>query len=480
VNDTGKIHFTGIGGSGMSALSQMAAMEGRAVTGSDRDFDNGRNAGFRTALERLGIKIFRQDGSGIDAGTSELAVSTAIEDSNPEIAKAKAVGARVLHRSELLASYVGRFRTVAVGGTSGKSTVVGMIFSILEEAGLGPSVITGGPLVGLKERGLIGNAWRGSGDILVVEADESDGTIVQYRPAVGIVLNISKDHKSVPEIQAIFRKFADNTGKLYVNAAGPELAEFRNGATAFGRDCPGMRVEDLRLEMFGSSFRLNGKDFAVPAPGLYNVDNALAAIRVSMDLGADLSACAAGLRKFRGIQRRFQLAGSAGGVTVLDDYAHNPAKISAVLDALHGSPGRRVIALYQPHGFAPTRHLRRELVDAFLGGLTRTDVLIMPEIFYAGGTVARDISSRDLTDEISAGGRSAFYFKERRDAAAKAVELASPGDIIIVMGARDWTLSDLAAELFESVRKKLAAADTDGGVCGSGGKAGLFQDRDRG
>ena len=192
----------------MSALSQIAAMQGRAVTGSDRDFDNGKNLVFKTALEKLGIKTFRQDGSGIDRDTEEVAVSTAIEDSNPEIAKARAVSARLIHRSELLSSYVDSFRTVAVGGTSGKSTVVGMIFTILEEAGFGPGVITGGPLVTLKERGFMGNAWlgkgpsadagRGQGHIMVIEADESDGTISKYRPAIGLILNISKDHKDVP------------------------------------------------------------------------------------------------------------------------------------------------------------------------------------------------------------------------------------------------------------------------------------------
>ncbi len=464
----------------MSALSQIAAMEGRAVTGSDRDFDNNRNPEFRAALERLGIKIFRQDGSGIDADTAELAVSTAIEDSNPEIAKAKSVGACILHRSELLSAYVDKFKTVAVGGTSGKSTVVGMIFAILEEAGLGPSVITGGPLVALKERGLMGNAWRGRGDILVVEADESDGTIVKYHPMAGLILNVSKDHKSVDELQNIFRQFAGNVKKLYVNADDPALAEFRGKAALFGQSCPDLKIEGLRLEMFRSGFRLNGVDFMVPAPGLYNVDNALASVRLALDLGVKLETCAAGLGKFRGIQRRFALAGEADGITVLDDYAHNPAKISAVLETLHRSSGRRVIAVYQPHGFAPTRHLRRELVGAFLGGLTKTDILLMPEIFYAGGTVAKDISSRDLTDEISAGGRAAFYFKERREIAAKVLQLAAPGDIIIVMGARDWTLSDFAKELFEAVKKRPYAQNTSDGVYDAEGQAGLFQDRDRG
>ncbi|MEI7481949.1 MAG: Mur ligase domain-containing protein [Elusimicrobiota bacterium] len=452
-----KIHFIGIGGSGMSALSQIAAMEGRAVTGSDRDFDNGGNLVFKTALLKLGIQIFPQDGSGIDEDTSEVAVSTAIEESNPEISKARAVGAKLLHRSELLSHYVDTFRTVAVGGTSGKSTVVGMLFTIFEEAGLGPSVITGGPLVALKERGFIGNAWRGKGDILVIEADESDGTIVKYHPMTGLILNVSKDHKEVADIKAIFRQFAGHVKKLYVNADDPELSDFRSGAGLFGRGDSRFKIEDLRLEMFCSRFKLNGVNFVLPSPGLYNIENALAAIAVALDMGIKPELCAESLKKYRGVQRRFELAGEAGGVTVVDDYAHNPAKISAVLGALHKDSDRRVIAIYQPHGFSPTRHLRRELVDTFLKELKGRDILIMPEIYYAGGTVAKDISSKDLTDEVSARGGTAFYFKQRRDIVARAVELAAPGDVVLVMGARDWTLSDFAKEIFGSIKSKFGA-----------------------
>ncbi len=479
-----KIHFTGIGGSGMSALSQIAAMEGRAVTGSDRDFDNGKNLAFKTALEKLGVKVFRQDGSGIDADTEEVAVSTAIEESNPEIAKARAVSAKLIHRSELLASYVDKFRTVAVGGTSGKSTVVGMIFTILEEAGFGPGVITGGPLVTLQERGFMGNAWlgkgrppflgieprmdtavavsptsvaRGQGHIMVIEADESDGTIAKYKPAIGLILNISKDHKEVPVLKDVFRQFAGNVKKLYINADDPELADFKAGAELFGRSGFGFKIEDLKLELFRSTFKLNGAEFDLPAPGRYNIENALASVRVALDLGVKLELCAEALKKYRGIHRRFELAGEAGGVTVVDDYAHNPAKIASVFGAVRAS-GRRVIAIYQPHGYTPTRLLRRELADAFTAGLSDKDVLIMPDIYYAGGTVARDISSEDLVKDISARGRTALYIKQRRDIIPKALELAVPGDIFLVMGARDWTLSDFAKELFGAIKSKLAGA----------------------
>jgi UDP-N-acetylmuramate--alanine ligase len=217
-----------------------------------------------------------------------------------------------------------------------------------------------------------------------------------------------------------------------------------------------MKVEDLKLEMFGSVFKLNGVDFNVPAPGMYNIENALASVRVAMDFGVTLEQCAAGLKKFRGIQRRFALAGQAGGVTVVDDYAHNPAKISAVLGALRAAPGfsGRLVAIYQPHGYAPTRLLRRELADAFTASLTEKDILLLPEIYYAGGTVAKDISAKDLAADISARGRTALYFSRRKDIIPKALEIAAPGDIFVVMGARDWTLSDFAAELFEAIKKK--------------------------
>lgn len=449
------MHFTGIGGSGMSALAQMAAMEGLPVSGSDRDFDNSKNLYFRRLLEKTGIKMFPQDGSGVKKDTGELAVSTAIEDSNPDIARAKSAGIPIVHRSELLARYVAKFKTIAVGGTSGKSTVVGMVFSILESAGLGPGVITGGPLVELKERGLIGNAWLGKGEILVVEADESDGTIVKYKPEVGLILNISKDHKDVPEIKEVFRRFAGNVKKLFVNADEPELADLRSGAELFGLADPDLRISELKLELLGSGFKLNGENFKVPSPGLYNVQNALAAVKVSLGMGVSLSVCAAGLARYKGVQRRFQLVGETGGVLVIDDYAHNPAKISAVLGALRSS-GRRLIAVYQPHGFAPTRHLRNELVETFVRELGENDFLFMPEIYYAGGTVARDISSKDLVDAVSRGGRNAFYFSRRDDILEKAAETVRPGDIVIVMGARDWTLSDLALGIYKKLKVGIA------------------------
>jgi UDP-N-acetylmuramate--alanine ligase len=445
------IHFSGVGGVGMSALAQVAAMEGRPVSGSDRDFDRGRNLGVKTALEKLGIKIYPQDGSGINAATSELALSTAIEDTNPEVVKAKELGLKISHRSELLAAQVNRFETIAVAGTSGKSTAAAMLFSVLEAGGLGPSIITGGALGVLKERGLIGNAFRGAGNILVVEADESDGTIVRYKPKTGLLLNISKDHKDLEELNKIFTEFAGHCGRLLVNADDAPSAALLPAAEKFGFGSGAWKVTDIKAGLFSSEFKINGVGFSLPAPGLYNIENALAACAAASVYGVSLEAAAAGLKNFRGVERRFVLVGEKNGVTVIDDYAHNPAKISALLKALHQAPGRRLLAVYQPHGFTPTRHLKAELIESFASGLNEADILIMPQIYYAGGTANKNISSRDISDAVAASGRSAVYYEDRAEIPAAVSKLARPGDIVAVMGARDATLAAFAAQVLEAL-----------------------------
>ncbi len=435
----------------MSALAQVAAMDGRAVSGSDRDFDRGRNLGVKAALEKLGIKIYPQNGSGVNAGTAELALSTAIEDSNPEVMKAKELGLKITHRSELLSAYVNKFDTIAVAGTSGKSTAAAMLFAVLEAGGLGPSIITGGALVELKERGLIGNAFRGKGEVLVVEADESDGTIVRYRPRTGLLLNISKDHKDLADLNKIFGEFAGHCGRVIVNADDPAARSLLPAAEAFGFGSGGWKVTEIAAGPFFSTFKVNGAAFSLPAPGLYNIENALAACAAAAAYGVPLEAAAAGLKNFRGVERRFVLMGEKKGVTVIDDYAHNPAKISAVLKALHQARGRRVLAVYQPHGFTPTRHLKAELIESFASGLNPADMLLMPEIYYAGGTVSKNISSKDISDAVAAKGRKTAFFENRSDIPAAVSRLAGPGDIVIVMGARDATLAAFAREILEAI-----------------------------
>ena len=307
------IHFVGIGGAGMSALAQIHAMDGGPATGSDRDFDRGRGAGLKAKLEALGVRLFPQDGSAITDETELVVLSTAIEDSNPEVAAAKARGVPLMHRSEFLARHVSEMRTIAVTGTSGKSTVVAMIFEILEAAGRGPSVITGGALIALQARGLTGNAFRGKSDILVVEADESDGSLVNYKPAVGVFLNLTKDHLEVSALTEIFLKFRGNVAAALVNSDDPALACVRADST-FGLSSGAVRAEGLELNAGGSTFRVKGVAFTLPVPGRHNAENAVAAIAACVNEGVSLADCARGLASFRGVARRFQSLGTARGV----------------------------------------------------------------------------------------------------------------------------------------------------------------------
>lgn len=439
------IHFTGVGGAGMSALAQVHAMDGGPATGSDRDFDRGRGAGLKARLENLGVIVFPQDGSAVTRSTSLVVLSTAIEGDNADVAAAKARGVPLMHRSAFLARYVEGMRTIAVTGTSGKSTVVAMIFEILEAAGRGPSVITGGALIALQKRGLTGNAWRGESDLLVVEADESDGSLVNYKPAVGVFLNLTKDHLEVPALTEIFLKFRGNAKTAIVSADDPALAGVRADAT-FGLSAGDFRAERIELDAAGSRFEVKGARFALPAPGRHNVENAVAAIAACANEGVSLADCARGLAGFQGVARRFQSLGKARGVEVVDDFAHNPAKIAAALAAAR-LRGRRVLAVYQPHGFAPTRHLKNELIAAFAEGLRPEDRLWLPDIYYVGGTASKDISSRDVVDPLRAKGLGAFHVPDRAAIVPLIAAEAREGDLVIVMGARDPSLTDFAASV---------------------------------
>ena len=457
----GRLHFAGVAGSGMSALALYETMQGRPASGSDRAFDQGRHPEIREQLERAGVTVLPQDGSFLAPGhgpCAGLVVSTAVEAQVPDVAAARAAGVPVLHRSELLARHVAGSRSVAVSGTSGKSTVTGMVFAILEGCGLRPGLLSGGALASLVARGEAGNvrapgpAPDGGPPWLVVEADESDGSLVRYEPWLGVVLNLGLDHKEPAEVLAMFRTFRARTRGPFVVAADANLAELRPGAVLFGAapDAAGaaFRAEDVELAPGACAFRLAGAAFRLAQPGRHNVLNAAAAVAACAQAGLDPAAMAGPLAAFGGIARRFQGLGSAGGVEVIDDFAHNPDKIAAALATAHGrlAPGGRVLAVFQPHGFGPTRFLKDALVDAFATHLAADDVLWLPEIFFAGGTVTRDISSADLAAAIAARGRDARFEAERARLAPLVAAAARPGDLVLVMGARDPSLTAFGRE----------------------------------
>lgn len=455
--------FVGVAGSGMSAIAVYLAGRGFAVSGSDRKFSGADGDGIRAKLEAAGVRTFPQDGSGVCQGLSAIVVSTAIEESNPDLKRALELGIPRMHRSEMLAKISKSVKTICVSGTSGKSTVTGMIWHILNEANLSPSLLSGAGLVSLERRGMIGNGIAGKGEWLVAESDESDGTLVRYSPEIGVILNIGKDHKEISELQKIFAEFSKNvTGKgktLIVNEADELANAFSvNHLDDFGLEAKaGVQGMDFSPEGYSIAFRVRHLGelvrFKVPLPGFHNMMNALAAVAVSLKVGVSLRKCAEALETFEGIHRRHQILGTFHGVTVVDDFAHNPAKIAASIRAAQDFTRGRVIAYFQPHGFGPTRFLRNELVDAISKALRPQDSIFLSEIYYAGGTVTRDISSADLVEDLKRKNATACFVSNRDECGREMVRFSTSGDTILIMGARDPSLSEFAKTVAKELEK---------------------------
>jgi UDP-N-acetylmuramate--alanine ligase len=453
--------FCGIGGSGMLPLALILRAQGHAVAGSDRMLDQGRSGAKFEFLRERGIALHPQDGSGVTNSGRIFVASAAIEDSVPDLKAARAAGAPVMTRAELLAELFNAAPlSVAIGGTSGKSTTTGMTGWILSEAGRDPTVMNGALMKNFTTPETpFASAVVGAGDVFVSEVDESDGSIALYEPDVAVLNNVALDHKSLDELRGLFADFVEGSGAVVINLDNAESAALASKAT---RDAvTGFSLADPRADLFadklvpapdGIAFTLHegASGESVPVrlaiPGRHNVANALAAVGAARACDVSLAEAAAALERFAGLRRRLETVGAAGGVTVIDDFAHNPDKIEATLATLHDFPGR-LLVLFQPHGFGPLRMMKDAFIEVFARHLGADDVLIMPDPVYYGGTTDRSVASADIVAGIAARGRQAFACAERADCGEKLLELAEPGDRIVVMGARDDTLSTFAADL---------------------------------
>ena len=464
--------FVGVAGVGMSALAQYLAGKGHKASGSDRQFAAANPPAVRAQLEAAGVKCFAQDGSGIHGGIDAVVVSTAIEAGNPDVDKAQQLGIPVLHRSELLAQITTSVSTIAVSGTSGKSTVTGMIWHILESAGKGPSLLSGAGLCALEAQGKIGNAVAGSGEWLVAEADESDGTLVRYAPRIGLILNLDKDHKEISELQEVFATFSKNIasvgGELIVNDAHPLARTFSTSQRndfGFEGSCY-VQGLDFRASGTGIFFRVRHKGelsrVELPLPGRHNMENALAAIAACLRTGVPLDVCCTSLSSWKGIHRRHQILGTFNGITLVDDFAHNPAKIAASIRSCQDFTKGRVLAWFQPHGFGPTRFLRADLVEEISRALrpasdTRgADQMWFSEIYYAGGTAQKDISANDLAQDLCQKGVEALFRTDRDQCLKELLAQAAPGDTVLLMGARDPSLSAFAQQTWKLLQSSMS------------------------
>ncbi|WP_432815925.1 UDP-N-acetylmuramate--L-alanine ligase [Sphingorhabdus sp.] len=450
--------FCGIGGSGMLPLANIVRDAGASVAGSDRALDQGRLGTKFSWLQSLGIDLFPQDGSGLVGGDQILIASAAIEDSVPDIAKAKALGCTRMTRAELLAEMFNAApRSVAVGGTSGKSTVTGMIGWILTDAGRDPTIMNGAVMKNfVADEAPFASARVGQGGVFVSEVDESDGSIALFTPEVAVLNNVSLDHKSLQELRQLFGDFARKAKACVWNADDAETAALVEplalaGAISFGfaaqADFRATDIVDLPL---GSRFTLHAMGEAYPVtlivPGRHNIANALAAIAASVALGVSVAQAVRSVESFSGLARRFDIVGTANDITVIDDFGHNPDKIAATLATLRAFPGR-IIAFFQPHGYGPIRVMGAELADVFADMLGADDHLLLCDPVYFGGTVDKSIGSQSITDAVAKAGRNAEYIPSREDCGNRIAELARPGDRIVIMGARDDTLSGFAADV---------------------------------
>jgi len=460
--ETKSYFFCGIGGSGMLPLACIVRAQGAHVAGSDRALDQGRTGDKFAFLEGRGIALHPQDGSGIVSGDQLLVASAAVEESVPDVAAAKRVGAARVTRAELLARLFNAAPlSIGVAGTSGKSTVTGMIAWILHAAGRDPTVMNGAVMKNFAgDDTPFASALVGRGDAFVSEVDESDGSIALFSPGIAVLNNVTLDHKGLDELRRLFLDFARKAPTAIVNLDDPEaraIAAQLPAAIGFSLADPAADyfAADVAEEPLAVAFTVSERDAApvsvrLPVPGRHNVANALAALAAARAAGVALEEAAAALAGFQGLRRRFEVVGTRGGVTVIDDFAHNPDKIAATLRTLHAFPGR-LLLFFQPHGYGPLRTMGRELVETFVQEMGADDVLVMPDPVYYGGTVERSVGSGDIVAGIVAAGRRAEHVAERAEAGRRLAALARPGDRIVVMGARDDTLPAFARDVLQSL-----------------------------
>jgi len=456
------VFFSGIGGSGMLPLASIVRAGGAKVAGSDRSLDAGRTPHKFDYLRSLGIQLFPQDGSGLQAGMT-LVTSAAVEETVPDVVRAKELSLTHLTRPQFLAKLLNSAqRSVAVGGTSGKSTVTGMIGWILHACHRQPTVMNGAVMKNfVTPSAPFASALVGDPELFVSEVDESDGSIALYKPEIAVLTNISLDHKEMVELRSLFAAFLLRARKAVVNLDDPETRAIADVIPAdnrvgYGFDAPSADFmgKDLRLEADGVAFALEAEgerhEISLAVPGRHNASNALAAIAAARSLGIRVEEAANALARFEGLRRRLETVGSAGGVTVIDDFAHNPDKIDATLATLRAQPGR-LLLMFQPHGYGPLTKMGDQLAESFANGMAPDDRLYLPDPVYHGGTVERTRGSDWLAEQINAGGKQAEHIAERASIGEALLAEAQPGDRIVIMGARDDTLIDFARELVEKL-----------------------------
>jgi UDP-N-acetylmuramate--alanine ligase len=418
------VHVVGLGGVGMSAVAQALRCRGYAVSGSDRNPD----LPVLTALQAQGIALHPQDGVGVTASTGAVVVSTAIEADNPDVQRAAALGVPVWHRAAALAALIGEERCVAIAGTSGKTTVTGMVGWILSECGYDPMVVNGGAVINWRETAPPGNVRAGRQPLWVIEADESDRSLLQFRPEWAAITTISEDHFDLAESVALFQQFSRQVARGV--CCGEGVAALLEGAA--------VTVPAQADAALASVLAL---------PGVHNQRNAELAVTLCEQVGVERAQAVAALARFRGMERRLELVDTVDGVRFYDEYAHNPEKIAAAWAAVAQEARGRVWSIWRPHGFGPLAALADALEPVFRSLTVAPHRLLLLPVYYAGGTAERRMDSVDLVARLSDLEERVVLMPSWDVCMAHLLEQLQPEDTVLCMGARDPMLPVFVRQL---------------------------------
>jgi UDP-N-acetylmuramate--alanine ligase len=449
-----QIHFVGIGGIGMSGIAEVLHNLGYGVSGSDsKASETTRRLGALGLTVTIGHRAE-------NVGTADVVVrSSAVTHENPEIVAARQRLVPVIQRAEMLAELMRMKYGVAVAGTHGKTTTTSLVATVLARGGLDPTMVIGGRLNALGS-----NAKLGRGDFLVAEADESDGSFLKLSPTIAVVTTIDAEHldyyRDLAHIQEVFVQFINKVPfyGLAVLCLDQEniqaiLPQVEKRYVTYGlRTQADLSARDIAFAGMTSACRVSWKGeplgrLTLKIPGLHNVYNALAAVAVGLDLDLPFEVIRDALGEFSGVDRRFQVRGEAGGVTVVDDYAHHPAEIQATLNAAKDGFGRQVLAVFQPHRYTRTRALLSDFSTAFY----QADRVFVTEIYPAGEQPIPGVSGRQIAEGVAGHGhRGVTFVADKGEVASEVLRVVRPGDMVLTLGAGDvWRVGE---EILERLR----------------------------
>nr|WP_281054651.1 UDP-N-acetylmuramate--L-alanine ligase [Thermosediminibacter oceani] len=435
-----RIHFIGIGGTGMSGIAKIVMELGYEVSGSDLKFSEALNR-----LKEEGARVFIGHDAANIRGADLVVVSSAIPPTNPEYVEAIKNDIPVIHRADMLSTLMATRKGIAVSGAHGKTTTTSMISLVLEKGGMSPTVVIGGEL-----NDIGGNATLGKGEYMVAEADESDGSFLKLTPYIAVVTNIENDHmdhyKDMESMKEAYRKFIMNLKKDGFALLGTDNEHVRDVMKrvdvpyfTYGINYPAdympknIHIEgvDSRFEVYYRNERLGELELHVP--GMHNIYNATAAVAVGHRLGLKMEDIAGALQAFRGVQRRFQLIGEVGGVRVVDDYAHHPTEIKATLKAAKLLNPNKLYAVFQPHRYTRTKMLAEEFGNAF----EDADEVIITRLYSAGEAPIPGVSSMLIVEALKRSGKNVTYIDDKEKIPDYLAERVVPGDFVLTIGAGD-------------------------------------------